>query len=361
MGTAVVSGGDPVARARRLADELLRPFAERVDRTSVPRSHLDAWAAQGLLGLAGPRAYGGAQATAAVQREVAAVMAGACGSTWFVATQHTLPVTAVAASPNAELRERRLAGLCTGELLSGVAFSHLRRSGPPPVLATRVDGGWRFDGAVSWMTGWGLCDLVLLAGRTEGDEVVFVLVGAQEGPGLSASAALPLAAMAATRTVALTLDDLNVPDADVVEVTGVADWLAADALRTANASPHVFGLQRECVQRLAETASARDDGTAAALAHALGQEGARLHRVAETLLEDVAPDELVEDRLAVRASALELALRSATALVAATGGAAMSLDAAPQRLAREAVFYLVQAQTPPVRQAVLQLWRDSGA
>jgi hypothetical protein len=69
--------------------------------------------------------------------------------------------------------------------------------------------------------------------------------------------------------------------------------------------------------------------------------------VAETLLEDVAPEDLVDDRLAVRASALELALRSATALVAATGGAAMSLDAAPQRLAREAVFYLVQAQTPP--------------
>ena len=358
---AAGADGDLVARARRLADTLLRPAAERVDRTAVPRSHLDAWAAAGLLGVAGPRAYGGAQAPAAVQREVAAVMAGACGSTWFVATQHTLPVTALAASDNAELRDRRLAALCSGELLSGVAFSHLRRPGPPAVLATRVDGGWRFDGAVSWMTGWGLCDLVLLAGRTAGDEVVFVLVEAREAPGLKVSAPLALAAMGATRTVALALDDLRVADADVVEVTGADAWLAGDALRTANASPNVFGLQRECVHRLAETASARDDGTAAALAHALGQEGARLRRVAETLLEDVEPQDLVEDRLAVRASALELALRSATALVAATGGAAMSLDAAPQRLAREAVFYLVQAQTPPVRQAVLQLWRDSGA
>ena len=357
----MLPGADPVARARRLADELLRPSAERVDRTAVPRSHLDAWAAQGLLGLAGPRAYGGAQATAAVQREVAAVMAGACGSTWFVATQHTMPVTALTASSNAGLRGRRLAALCTGELLSGVAFSHLRRPGPPAVLATRVDGGWRFDGAVAWMTGWGLCDVVLLAGRTEADEVVLVLVEAREGPGLSVTAPLALAAMGATRTVALALDGLQVADADVVEVTGGGEWLAADALRTANAPPHVFGLQRECVRRLAETASERDDGTAAALAHSLGLEGARLHRVAETLLEDVAPEELVDDRLAVRASALELALRSATALVAATGGAAMSLDAAPQRLAREAVFYLVQAQTAPVRQAVLQLWRDSGA
>jgi alkylation response protein AidB-like acyl-CoA dehydrogenase len=350
-----------VPRAQRLADELLRPAAEQVDRTAVPRSHLDAWAAEGLLGLAGPRAYGGAQAPADVQREVAAVMAGACGSTWFVAAQHALPVTALAASPNEALRERRLAALCTGALLSGVAFSHLRRPGPPAVLATRVDGGWRFDGDVPWMTGWGLCDVVLLAGRTVGDEVVWVLVEAREGAGLSASEPLALAAMGATRTVTLALDGLQVPDADVVEVGSAADWLAADALRTANATPNVFGLQRECVRRLAETASARDDGTAAALAHALGQEGVRLRRVAETLLDDVPPEELVEDRLAVRASALELALRSATALVAATGGSAMSLDAAPQRLAREAVFLLVQAQTPPLREALLQLWRDSGA
>ena len=360
MSTTPVPG-DHVARARRLADELLRPFAERVDRTTVPRASLDAWAAQGLLGLTGPRAYGGAQASPQVVREVNAVMAGACGATWFVATQHTMPLMTVAGSANASLRERRLAALCTGELLAGVAFSHLRRPGPPAVRATRVPGGWRLDGHVAWTTGWGLVDVVLLAGRSDDDEVVFALIDAREGDGLTASPPLALAAMSATRTVTLDLDGLHVPDADVAEVTGGADWRAADALRTANAGPHVFGLQRECARRLAETASAQDDGTAAALAHALASEGQRLRRVADTLVDEVPAHERVEDRLAVRASATELALRTATALVAATGGAAMALDAAPQRLVREAVFYLVQAQTPPVREALLQLWRDTGA
>ena len=352
---------DAVARARALADDLVRPSAELVDRTVVPRSHLDAWAQEGLLGLAGPRAYGGAQAPPAVVREVAEVLAGASGATWFVATQHGMPLASLAASGNDGLRARRLGALCTGELLAGVAFSHLRRPGPPVVRATRVAGGWRFDGHVAWMTGWGICDVVLLAGRSDDDEVVFVLVEAREQVGLTASAPLELAAMSATCTVTLDLDDLRVPDADVVDVTAAAAWLAADALRTANPAPHVFGLQRECVRRLAETASARDDGTAAALAHALGQEGERLRRVAGTLLDDVPAEDRLDDRLAVRASSLELVLRTATALVAATGGAAMSLDAAPQRLVREAVFYLVQAQTAPVREAVLQLWRDSGA
>ena len=349
-----------VQRAQRLADELLRPTAEQVDRTVVPRSHLDALAAEGLLGLSGPRAYGGAQEPPAVLREVTEVLAGASGATWFVAVQHGMPLQVLAASGNDALKERRLRGLCTGELLAGVAFAHLRRP-DPAVTATRVDGGWRLDGHVGWMTSWGLCDVVLLGARTPDDEVVFVLVDAVEGPGLTASAPLELAAMQATRTVTLDLDGLVVADADVAQVVDAQQWLAEDAARTANVSPHVFGLQRECVRRLAETASRRDDGTAAALAHALGQEGERLRRVAYTLLDDVAPEELLEDRLAVRASALELALRSATALVAATGGSAMSLDAAPQRLVREAVFALVQAQTAPVREAVLQLWRDTGA
>lgn len=351
----------PVERARRLADELLRPVAEHVDRTVVPRSHLDAWAREGLLGLAGPRAYGGAQAPPAMLREVAEVLAGACGATWFVATQHATPLATVAASVNEGLRERRLHQLCTGELLAGVAYAHLRRPGPAAVRATRGQGGWRFDGHVGWMTSWGICDVVLLAGRSDADEVVLALVEARESEGLRASPPLQLAAMQATCTVTLELDAFHVDDADVAEVSDATAWLAADALRTVNPTPHTFGLQRECVRRLAATASRRDDGTAAALAHALGQEGERLRRVAYTLLDDVPADELLEDRLAVRASSLELVVRTATALVAATGGSAMGLDAAPQRLAREAVFHLVQAQTAPVREAVLQLWRDSGA
>lgn len=351
----------PLDRARRLADELLRPTAEQVDRTVVPRARLEAWARAGLLGLAGPRAYGGAQAPPAVVREAIEILAGACGATWFVAAQHATPLAALAASANDDLKQRRLAALCRGELLAGVAVAHLRRAGAPAVRATRADGGWRFDGHVAWMTGWGICDVALLAGRSDADEVVLVLVDAREGDGLRASAPLELAAMQASRTVTLDLDGFSIADRDVVEVSDAASWLAADALRTANPTPHTFGLQRECVRRLAETASQRDDGTAAALAHGLGQEGQRLRRVAYTLLDDVPADELLADRLAVRASSLELVVRTATALVAATGGSAMSLDAAPQRLAREAVFSLVQAQTAPVREAVLQLWRDTGA
>lgn len=294
-------------------------------------------------------------------REVAEQLAGACGATWFVATQHATPLAGLVASPNDALRDRLLPGMCDGRVLSGVAVAQLRRPGAPAVTAQRLPGGWSFDGSVGWLTGWGICDVLLLAGVSPVGEVVTALVPAEQAEGLTASAPLELAAMQATRTVRLELSGFAVDHADVVDVGDLAEWLAADALRTANAGPHHFGLQRECVRRLAETASRRDDGTAAALAQQLGQEGERLRRVAYVLLDDVPADEAVEDRLAVRASVLELGVRTATALVAATGGSAMARDAAPQRLVREAMFLLVQAQTGPVREATLQLLRDTGA
>jgi len=350
-----------VELARSLADELIRPAAEQVDRSVVPRSHLDAWGTAGLLGLAGPQAYGGAGAPQSVVREVTEVLAGACGATWFVATQHAMPLGTVAATKNEALKERLLHGMCTGSVLSGVAVAQLRRPGPPAVTAARTDDGWRLDGHVGWMTSWGICDVFLLGAVTADGNVVLAMVPAREGDGLMASAPMELAAMQATQTVTLDLDGFVVHDEDVASVVPLADWLSLDAAKTANPSPHTFGLQREIVRRLAETASKRDDGTAAALAQQLGREGDRLRRVAYTLIDDVPALEQVEDRLAVRAATLELVVRSATALVAATGGSAMAAGAAQQRLMREAVFHLVQAQTGPIREATLQLLRETGA
>jgi alkylation response protein AidB-like acyl-CoA dehydrogenase len=351
----------PLQRAQRLADDLVRPQAEQVDRTVVPRTTLDAWGAAGLLGLTGPRSAGGGGAPPRVEREVQEVLAAACGATWFVATQHATPLAMLAASDGEDLQARLLAPMCSGEVLAGVAFTHLRRPGSAPVTAVRQPGGWRFDGVVGWLTGWGICDVVLLAGESPDGEAVFVLVPAREAAGMTASAPLELAAMQATRTVSLGLDGFVVPDADVVRVVDLAAWRADDAARAADAKPHVFGLQRECVRRLSETAAARGDGAAAALAQQLSAEGERLRRVAYALADELPRGEALEDRMAVRAASLELVVRSATSLVVATGGAGMRLDAAPQRLAREAVFYLVQAQTPAVREATLQLLRDSGA
>ncbi len=348
----------PTDAARRVAEQVLRPQAERADVDGVQRAVVDEVARAGLLGLAGPRGYGGSDAPARVQREVTELLAGGCLATWFVTTQHTTPVTVLARSGNVALKERHLAALCAGTALGAIALAHVRRSGPPPVTAVRVPGGWRLDGDVPWTTSWGLADLLLLAGASPDGELVQVLLPAREAPGLVAGPPLRLAAVQGTRTVTLALHDLRVGDADVADVARLDEWLEADRVKTANATPAVFGLTAEAVARLAETAVRREDPDAADLAARLGEELDDLRRTAYALVDHVpAPDQL-DDRLELRAASLELAVRAATGLVAATGGSAMALDAAPQRLARQALFLLVQAQTRPVRSATLRLLRE---
>ena len=337
---------DPVLAARALARDVLIPQAEQVDVEGVRRETLDLLAAAGLLGLVGPAQWGGAAAPAPVVREVVEVLGGADGATWFVSAQHTLPLLTLARSSNVALQERLLPGLCTGSLLSGVAIAHVRRPGPPAVTATRAEGGWRYDGAVAWMTGWGLCDVFLLGGLSADGELVLSMLDARDRTGLTSSAPMGLAAMQATRTVSLTLDGLPVSDDDVVDVTDAARWLAGDAARSANVVPAVFGL----IDRITDLLEPR----APELTAALRAEKVRIRTAAYALMDDVPALEQVERRLELRAEAIELAVRAATSLVVAGGGGAMAVTSPAQRLLREAVFHTVQAQTAPVRAATLR-------
>ncbi|PZG96050.1 hypothetical protein C1I97_26680, partial [Streptomyces sp. NTH33] len=53
---------------------------------------------------------------------------------------------------------------------------------------------------------WGLNDVMLLAGVTDGAEVVFAFAEAREQPGLRPSPPMRFAALTASRTVSLRLD-----------------------------------------------------------------------------------------------------------------------------------------------------------
>lgn len=326
-----------VDAARALADELLRPHAEEVEVEGVPRTHLAALAAAGLFGVTAPVASGGSDQPLAVIREIVEVLAGADASTWFVWTQHHTPVRTLVRSPNDALRDRWLPRLAAGDALAGVAFTHLRRPGPPTVRASRVDGGWRVDGELAWLTSWGLAD-VFLVGAVDGAEVVWTLVPLSETNGVTAHA-LDLVAMRGTSTVSVRLDDVFVPDADVVLVEPHDQWRATDAERAADVSPAVFGVTAECVRRL-------DD--AGSLAAELDDLRARAYE-----LQDASGPRA--ERVAARAQAHALALRASAALVAAGAGRSMLAGNAAQRLAREALFLLVQGQNAEIRAAQLSV------
>ncbi|MGI8983202.1 MAG: acyl-CoA dehydrogenase family protein [Acidimicrobiales bacterium] len=326
--------------ARRLAEEVLAPAAAATDRAAVvPRSHLDALAGAGLMGLFRPP---GPPAT--VVQDTYEALAGACGVTYFVWVQHHAPVRMLAASANEGLRARYLDALCAGRVLGGVAFAYLRRPGSPAVVATPVAGGYRVDGEAPWVTSWGLAGVYEVAAR-RGDDVVFFLVETT-APSLRASPPLALAAMGASSTVRLSFDGLFVPDDDVAAVVAYDEWKAQDRIITATPNPAVFGIAATCVRLLGETPLAAEVNECRRRSYALA--GA------------AEPD--LDALVWARAESLDLAVRAATALVVATGGRSMAAAHPAQRLLREAAFFTIQAQTPAVRAATLaQLDRSRAA
>jgi Acyl-CoA dehydrogenase, N-terminal domain len=347
-----------VAGVRELAEQVLVPAAAEVDASTVPRSHLGALGALGVLGLAAPEP-GGTQAPPAVVRRVNEILAGADLSTWFVQAQHHFPVRLLATTG---ARPDVLADLVAGRAVAGIAFSHLRRR-PHQVLAARPDprskAGWVFTGTAPWYTGWGINDVALVAGLTDDDRAVFALVEPREGAHLQAGPLLRTAALAASRTVVLTLDDLPVAPEAVVVVQSAAQWAAGDALVTVNPPPAAFGLAESALHLLAEHGLRRRERAAVEAARALAARVGAVRARAYTLLDDVAPEEELDERLALRAQALRLAVESATALVVAGAGGAMLETAPAQRKAREALFLLVQAQTAQIRAATLATFTGS--
>jgi alkylation response protein AidB-like acyl-CoA dehydrogenase len=324
---AVGTAPDAVAAAERLAEAVLFPASLTTDGADlVPLELLDHLAEAGLYGLFGNPAAGGLGAGRATGWAVMEALAGGCLTTTFIWLQHlnTAAITSFAEGP---LRDEWGADLCAGRKRSGIAFAHLRRPGPPAVTAEPTEGGWVVDGVAPWVTGWGRIDVVHVAARHR-DDIVWVLIDAQPSATVTATR-LELAAINASATVELELRRHPVPSARVTSIEPLRDWLARDALGLRENGSLALGVARRCLALLGP--STLDD---------------RLHDVRATL-DGAAPDEMPT----ARAEASLFALRCATALMAAGAGRAVLRDHHGQRLAREALFLVVQGQTAAIRDA----------
>lgn len=287
-------------------------------------------------------------------------LSAACGATSFVWAQHHSPLRMLASSRNEPLRERHLADLCAGHRVAGVAFAYLRRPGRPAVSVEPVaGGGYRLHGTAPWVTSWGLAHVYLVGAPLPDGRLLFALVE-PDTPGLRA-APLALAAMQATGTVALNMDAAPVAESDVVGVLDAAGWHARDDVAGAAPNPSVYGVARAAVALLGASGERGPTEEAAGrAAHALGEELGRIRAEGYRLTDEAAAaarsgtgglGRLHE----ARAQAVDLAVRAANAAVAARAGRAMGLDDPAQRLAREATFYSIQAQTRGGREASLRL------
>ena len=361
-----------VTSAGRIADEVLFPTAQEVDRLEiVPRARFADLASAGLFGIAGPSGV-----DPHVARRTMATIAGGCGVTFFCWVQHHGVVRTIADSPNEELRARWLAPMCAGGRLAGVAFAHLRRRDRPSVTATRVDDGWRLDGFAPWATSWGVADVFAVAAATDDGSIVWLLVDGAPQEGLVTSP-LHLPVLSATGTVSMRFEGLVVPDDGVASIGDLEAWRRSDRRRAAPGAPAVLGVADRAVRLLRDAARSDDDPateTAARLADELEACWRRDDDVVAELAasatdegDDHDDDHTTTDTDAAlvgaasehRAHCLALGEECTRALLAATGGGGMDLAHPARRLAREALFYVIQAQTDDGRNATLRSIRPA--
>ncbi len=346
-----------VGRAQRLADDVLFPQAQVVDRSSIPGSHFDALRHAGLFSLAG--------LSVGASRRTMAAIAGGCGATFFVWVQHHGVVRTVASSPDAELRAETLPALIDGSIIAGTAFAHVRRTGSTAVRATRLAGAWRLEGTAPWATSWGIADRFAVAATTDDGHMVWSMLPGDGGPGVTASD-LALPVFSSTGTVAIEFDGAVVADADVIDVHDVDEWRTGDRRSASVGSPAILGVAERAIRLLRDAARTPDDPANSA-AERLADELEHRWQVDDDMTARLAApsddgdptidDEVIAAASRHRAACLDLGQRSTTAVLAAVGGAGMDLSHPAQRLAREASFYVIQAQTGDGRAAVLEAVR----
>lgn len=321
MADSDLDDRDFVAVAEQLADEVLFPAALDADKAGVvPKNQLDALADAGLYALS-------VAAKPATMLAVIEALASGCLTTAFVWAQHQ--GASAAAHRSTGPANSFAEGLAAGRLRGGVAFAHMLRPDPPLTTATPVDGGWSFSGSAPWVTGWGHIDLVHAASRHD-DDIVWALIDAEDSATLEGQR-LELAAVDSTQTVVLHFRDHFVPDERVTSIVDHATWRSDYRHGLRNNGSFPLGVAARCCRLLD-----RDDFT-----NELNAVRARL---------DAASIDEVE---IYRGEAALFAVRCATALVASSGGRSVTTGDHAQRLYREAMFLLVQGQTPAIRASML--------
>ena len=326
-----VPGVEPILeRARWLADEVLFPGAMQTDAADlVPQANLDLLAREGFYGMAGPFEAGGLNLDPAVSQAVVEALASGCLTTTFVWLQHRNPVRAVHQSSTPGLAQEWLEPLCRGERRAGIALA-ANRPGPPLLRGLIRGDRVVLDGEAPWVSGWGRIDVLLVTAR-DGQDVISVLVDATASATLAVEH-LRLVGVNSSGTVTLRFRGHEVPVERMVSVEPHSEVVERDATGLRMNGSLALGVASRCCALIGPGVLDRQ------LADA------------RRLLDEATRESLPS----ARAGATELAMRSATALIANQGSRSILADQHAQRLAREALFLLVFGSRPAIRDDLLR-------
>lgn len=338
--------------AKCYLQESVSPHAATIDTNSdALQKALVGLGELGLLALRVPSRWGGLEVSQEIFTIFQELVARYSGALAFLQTQHQSAAAMLAQSQN-ELLQEYLPHLGNGQILVGVGFSHLRRGGNPVITAVPVAGGYKLEGYVPWITGFGLFQEFIVAAVLPDAQAVFGVVPFvetyQDVGAIIFSQPMALAAMTSTNTVTATLTSWFLPQERVVSIKP-SGWIHEnDKKNVLNPTGLALGCALAGLDIVQAVHSTKPLSFIAQAFKTLDQELADCRAAIRHAQQH---DDL--DRLQLRAWTIDLAVRCTHAAVTVSSGAANYKYHAAQRVYREALVFTVSGQTTALMEATL--------
>jgi len=343
--------------AQSYFQESVAPVASEIDENpEALKAALQGMSSRSLLGLQVPQAWGGAGVSELTLRQFQQLVPRYSGALAFLQTQHQSAGRFLANTDNEWLKRQYLPYMSQGEVLIGIGFSHIRRQGKPMVKAMPVEGGYEIDGTVPWITGCGFFQDFILGAMLPDGQAVYGMLPLKEtvqqtGGTIALSKPMKLGAMSSTNTVTAELSHWFLPQELVLFTKPAGAIHENDQKNVLHHGFHCLGNTRAGLDLIEAVYQTKQLPFIKQAFDAFNEE---LQRCQSAMIAALAPDSQTwQERLQLRAWAINLSQRCATAAVTVSSGAANYRYHAAQRVYREALVFTVSGQTTAVMEATL--------
>ncbi len=330
----------------------VQPIANRIDRD--PQALNNALKAMGdryLLALKVPLELGGRGLSQLDYCLLQVKFARVSGALTFLQTQHQSAAGMLSRSSNISLQQKFLPQMATGKSLMGVGFSHLRRRGKPMVSAKEIDTGYEISGEVPWITGYNFfAHFILGATLTDGRELYGVLPFQNQtqdsGGEITVSQPMSLMAIASTNTVSAKINRWYLNKNQVISIKPPGSIHQSSRHNILNHGWYALGCAYAGLDILLALAKKKQLNFLQESWQYLNLEVEQYKQKAVDLASQNTTS--YNQKLQLRADAINLAQRCSQAAVIASSGAANYLSSNAARVYREALLFSVSGQTTDV-------------
>ena len=337
--------------------EEIKPIANELDgNSSKLKTTLKAMGDRSWLALKVPVELGGSGLSELDYRLTQVELARVSGALTFLQTQHQSAASMLGNSQNKSLQQQFLPNMATGKALMGVGFSHLRRRGIPMVSAIETNSGYEISGKVPWITGYGFFSHFILGVTLEDDRELYGVLPfhnqTQAGGSITCSQPMELMAIASTNTVSAKIDRWNLNSSLVVKIEPAGSVHQNSRGKILNHGWYAIGCALASLDILFVLAEKKQLDFLHQSWQSLSLQVERCQQKAISLTKDNNPS--YEQKLKVRADAINLAQRCSQAAVIAASGAANYLHSDAARIYREALLFSVSGQTTDVMETSIR-------